>query len=837
MHLASCSILTKQRTGVLFIFLFLTSDGKRLCVEGRMGSSSSVLDVVDAFKTLRSRDIALDDHSFWKPFFTSNVSPVDLFAIVTPKLLRDLRRTRPSSLASLLYKCTEQLMVFASLGSKIGEPKSVLNALAILARVLPFALEPPQQLPPQLDTGISAGGDRVGGGNGSVTVGGDVATSSSPFYENFPTHVFLGNLRCLPDGSQFPPLPGGESLNVALMKSIVDLCFIPGFSIGPYQQPSKRTEGVAGGDRTWPADVVDPALLWGPGLGSVPSLTYPSPDTTSSHRRAILSTLLVLLSVPLYIDQPICPEPLFRDLLTLGIPSTVRHDGEDAGQQDCVPLPLSATFFASLWNTVTSYDPRGSLPYTSHFVSEHESLVCIAAQVLGACLDYSPLLLQPPPPVPREPGSSGGVETPSVSLLASTAWKVLITCSEAQAAELLAGLCRLIENNTYARSTYLPKSQRPFPMFDELVMLLWKLIDRAPPFLRALSDGGSLLGPAGGFQSTTQQSSVSLGLSILVPLMDFAYAVRERPQQSFQQLQIVLFILQRVTVERDYCLLCNTPFKQFLPFPFPAFAGTYNDFIVIGMTTLMQLPPSTHAALQPFHESMAHVISNVSPFMTTVSSLTAEKLVRVVQHWGSAAVLRPNTTTLTNPVATGSSSSPQQPAVVSPDVDSNRNPYTLALVVEAIATLLQYQYPGSFPLAAELAKNEVHICRLAEDYRTLALPLPERLRGKLLIPTLYCASVCIAEALRKATSGGKSLALSFQQGSGDASATQSSFVRQTTLVGSLPIPHQIICRRVESGYNTDAWLTKVFWGAVFLHSIPGTLVDYKSIRLFATATP
>jgi hypothetical protein len=746
-----------------------------------MGSSSSVLDVVDAFKTLRSRDVALDDHSFWKPFFTSVISPVELFAIVPPKLLRDLRLHRPCSLAALIFKCTEQLMVFASLGSKAGEPRSALNALALLSRVIPFAVEP-ARIPPNSVMGSSAA-------NGEGSVGVALIESSeengnnlerldvSFFSENFAHHVFVEGLRCSADGSLLPQLPGGEPLNVALVRAMVDLCFIPGFTIGPYQDPSTTRSGAN----------VDGAVLWAAGFGSVPDTSYANADASAAHRRAVLTTFLVILSVPMYSEEAISAEPLFRDILTLGVPSP---SGEER-----VPLPLGSSLFASLWNVVTGYDPRGSLPYTSHITSDHEGVVCLAAQVLGACMDYSPLLCSPPigedqsREAQRSEEASGPPQAASGSLLKSVPWGLMVSCSASDAKMVLGGLCHLIENQTYARSTYLPHSQRRFPIFDEFVMLLWKLVDRCPPFRAAVVQASTVV------PRSPQQPVVGLGM--LVPLMDYAFGVRERPQHLFQQLQITLFILQRVTAERDFCLLCNTPFNQYIPFDFPAFSGTYNDFVVIGMTTLMLLPSPF---LTPFHESMAHIVSNVAPFMTVTSSIVAEKLLKVLQHWRSHDVLRSR-----------------------PGPSANRNPYTLALVVEAMATLLQYQYPGSFPLAVELSKHEASIAQLAGEYRTLELPLPEALHGQLLIPTLHCAATAMAKALEAERNGAPNV------------SDMESFRRRTTLVGSLPIPHQILSRRVDSGYSTDAWLTKVFWGAVFLHSVPGTLVDYKAIRLFATA--
>jgi hypothetical protein len=259
-------------------------------------------------------------------------------------------------------------------------------------------------------------------------------------------------------------------------------------------------------------------------------------------------------------------------------------------------------------------------------------------------------------------------------------------------------------------------------------------------------------------------------------------------------------------------MLCNTPFSQYIPFQFPAFSGTYNDFVVLSLATLLLMPSPV---LVPFHESMANIIANLASFMTSTSGPVAEKLVKIFQHWSSHDLLRMGTT----------SGAP----------GTTRNPFTLALITEAIATLLQYQFPGCFPLALELSKHEAQVVQLAEEYRTLQLPLPESLRGQLLIPTLQCAATTMKRALdaeQQRDGGGGGLITM-----GAIPPAQSDlFRKRMTLVGSLPVPHHITSRRVESGYAIDAWLTKVFWGAVFLHSIADTLVDHRSVRLFATVS-
>ena len=59
------------------------------------------------------------------------------------------------------------------------------------------------------------------------------------------------------------------------------------------------------------------------------------------------------------------------------------------------------------------------------------------------------------------------------------------------------------------------------------------------------------------------------------------------------------------------------------------------------------------------------------------------------------------------------------------------------------------------------------------------------------------------------------------------------FVRRTTVVGILPVPHPIVIRKYQPNKFTSLWFTAFMWGVIFLHNQSSPkLYDGKGVRLF-----
>lgn len=57
------------------------------------------------------------------------------------------------------------------------------------------------------------------------------------------------------------------------------------------------------------------------------------------------------------------------------------------------------------------------------------------------------------------------------------------------------------------------------------------------------------------------------------------------------------------------------------------------------------------------------------------------------------------------------------------------------------------------------------------------------------------------------------------------------YLKQTTLVGILPVPHAIVIRTYQASSYTSMWFTSYMWGVIFTRSQRMPLYDWQKIRL------
>ncbi|CAM9532033.1 unnamed protein product [Phaeothamnion confervicola] len=58
------------------------------------------------------------------------------------------------------------------------------------------------------------------------------------------------------------------------------------------------------------------------------------------------------------------------------------------------------------------------------------------------------------------------------------------------------------------------------------------------------------------------------------------------------------------------------------------------------------------------------------------------------------------------------------------------------------------------------------------------------------------------------------------------------FLRNTTCVGLLPVPHPIISRKFSPNYFTALWFTSFMWAVVFQHNQELPIFDGAKVKLF-----
>lgn len=785
--------------------------------------------------------------------------------------------------------------------------QSVSNALMILIRLAPLVLEEAKLEGSGGSSAAPTHDDRAVNFLKYFFVDRRVMQHDDPTADpKFPV-LHLPMERCrLFRGPHDAPSPSHDvSLANVLLHALVSLCFAPGFTIPKWRRVGANHSAAADGQSCCSAAFnVVPELLWESGVGDAGGTRLSAIDGGSvwafpealsaamtSNRRLVVELLLLLQSSALYRRTAVTEHgELFSTYLTRDI-------------------PLFGTLAASLINYIASYNPRGRLPYTSHLVTTVEHLVVLSTQLLCVSLDFTPLLRPLPPPPASASKAKSPVAHPSVAnvvtaadeemternatcdgtarvhippvassqekaisgrpsscdttlpvmsdddgemdeaamlldanphvkqLAENRAWRVLCSMTRAEAQHIVRGLQPLFANITFSQSTFLPASQRRVLEHEELLVLVWKLIDRCPPFRAAFCDAPPLCAPVAGSRRRPLANQLPqwdrlVSLGYLVPLVHYIQSARS-DVAKLPAAQIAMYTLLALSCERDFVISCNEPFTEYCPFPLPDMqskGATYNDFVITAMYAVLQNRQPDVAALHP---SAAVVIANIAPFMTSVSMGPAQRLVALLELYGREAFLRENLV---------------------------KHGEVLMLVLEAVASLLQYQYRGAGHLAFALVRTQrplrAMLDMFAKGSRVVSAQSEEEpaREDAAAPPTHHHPNAVSISALTKPGESQRveahrsSLLLTLHLALDRLNSIVQPLTRsdnvvdiasylssKTILAGWLPVPHPITSRRFPPSLATDEWVTQILWSYLYTHSMPESLAFASSVKLFGFA--
>ncbi|EPY19846.1 hypothetical protein STCU_09266 [Strigomonas culicis] len=366
-----------------------------------------------------------------------------------------------------------------------------------------------------------------------------------------------------------------------------------------------------------------------------------------------------------------------------------------------------------------------------------------------------------------------------------------------EAKEILTTLIKIIGLRSYASQTYLPDSQDSFTSEDEFMMLMWKLIDISP-------------------EMDVQFSNRTEVLRYLVPFLDYALDVR-RKVRYINRLQLVVFILLRLSEMRGFGVLCNQPVKETISFSFPKLApgATYNDVIITALCLIME---SKETALTPIFTSCSVIVNNLSPFITSIGKITAVKLVNVFCAASQYCLARAD-----------------DAGIIAQTVMVN--------TCEAIVGMLQYHESGSHYVIAALVDNREIIRRLHDAYlvsKTHTLRIQTTM--PFLVDILAVAVSFVLPHVEALSSCPPMSGVVTVPGQPDAakmllvpSLTDNAEVMKKldtlTLVGVLPTPHRIMVKRFQSTRSVELWALTVHWNTMFSCAKDGGFGDQISVML------
>ncbi|XP_049615796.1 protein HID1b isoform X1 [Syngnathus scovelli] len=583
------------------------------------------------------------------------------------------------------------------------------------------------------------------------------------------------------------------------------------------------------------ADPVDSCeLIWETGVGFSQSPPPPLNSSHDSNRTELLKLLLTCFSEVLYLE----PARRSADRCLLFFCSAAnRHT-----------LPL----FTSLLNVVCAYEPWGwGFPYEHLLLTDRRRLLVEQAlHVLLVALER---------PAVHETHSSVP-ENQFVNFLSRIH-------REEDLGFILKGVSRLL--NKPLMQTYLPNSSKKIIFHQELLILLWKLCHFNKKFLFFVLKSSDVL-------------------DVLVPILFFLNEARADPAGA-DLVHMGVLILLLLSGERNFGVRLNKPFTLRIPLDVPVFSGTHADLLLVIFHRMMTCG---NQRLQPLFHCLLTVIVNVSPYLKTLSMVSANKLVHLLEIFS-------------------------QPWFLFSAPDNHRLVFFL---LEVFNNIIQYQFDGNSNLVYSLIRRRSLFQRLANlnaDPAAIHEALlckkkkkkkksggsgdsderPPGPRWDLMDPrgaqiaTERChvghdgAAVLDAAALGdiecNSERAGEGSTRTESRAAGQLAPSPSSswsatqdwvlswksklplqtimrllqvlvpqvekicidkaltdereilkFLQHGTLVGLLPVPHPILIRKYQANAVTAWWLHTYTWGVVYLRNLDPPIWYDTDIRLF-----
>ncbi|XP_022092597.1 protein HID1-like isoform X1 [Acanthaster planci] len=443
-----------------------------------------------------------------------------------------------------------------------------------------------------------------------------------------------------------------ESLPLAqsLLNAIADLLFCPDFTVA-------STTKKSGPDNHEDLQSIDSCeYIWEAGVGFANS--PPQSALLDQNRTELLKLLLTCFSETMYLPPVSDAHSQPNQWISYFCSSDNRH-----------ALPL----FTSLLNIVCAYDPVGyGVPYNHLlFADNREPVVEVAAQLLVVTLDHDNVHGQVPPTVDAaDEGNEGGVvENLFVNYLSRVH-------REEDFHFILKGLTRLLNNPLI--QTYLPGSTKKIAFHQELLVLFWKMCDHNKKFLFYVLKSSDVL-------------------EVLVPILYHLNDARA-DQSRVGLMHIGVFILLLLSGERNFGVRLNKPYSVRVPMDIPVFTGTHADFLII---VFHKIITSGHQRLAPLYDCLLTIIVNVSPYLKSLSMVSANKLLHLLEAFSTPWFL------FSNPA----------------------NHHLVFFLLEVFNNIIQYQFDGNSNLVYTIIRkrNVFHqLANLPCDQASISKALAKR---------------------------------------------------------------------------------------------------------------
>lgn len=605
---------------------------------------------------------------------------------------------------------------------------------------------------------------------------------------------------------------------------------------------------------------VDERTVWMGGIGVARETTEMPSQNFTQVRCDLLRCILACMSGPLFqtTDEYLNDPPMWLRRFTSG------------------KMSYTANLYCSLMSTVFSYDPVGwGVPYAGYFKGEAEQeLVDLALQTICVAMDFDPqekseMECATPgaqPNVMRAKTTEGAQEylvdnslmqasshglghrksrdiddldTASTALWGSKirgveedGWvelsgggflplelqgKRVLTPVAAKEEEkptipknafrfmlqnmtkddeidlVFAGIVRMLSSVHEAIQTYLPNSRRSVGFYQETLTLFWHLLTTNQHFTKRIA----------AHKDTNQ---------VVLPVLYLLQQARNEPHQV-GLLHTASFVLLVLSSERAFSVRLNEVYFHKLPLQLPQFQGCHADVIALILYKVISdsLPTRHNDALV---EMLLTVLCNISPYVKSFALESCLKLLALIER-------------CTRPVYVFRSAFTH---------------HGLVFLIEMVANIIQYQFEGNAMLVYSVLRQR----GIFENLVKMQLPDQKKklqqggvadtveeaqwqpdeeflmtVKKKLPLQPILCLIENMAPVIEEMC----------QNSEVSDQAEVVNYLRRSTMVGILPVPHPIVIRTYQVSTYTSMWFTTYLWGVLFMRSQKMPLFDWQKIRL------
>lgn len=572
---------------------------------GNQASKSNLRDAI-VYLNITAEHIKSDDDKFWTQFWSEEDFPST--TDITLQEIRMLRDGSPRNFSILTYKMVERLMLATrTLCNTHGQQTAVLNATRILIRLIPSIFEDKAWRNFFLENHISQAANSEPRliypqksqeeRNYEEYLPSLEAMTVSESEDESEPETRPDELTKQRDSSSSPLLIDHKTIESTeqeevpptktdklitedcLMKTLIlsscDLLFCPEFTVAPHNDG--YFSKVVDGPPEDIRSLFSHNYIWEPGVGFDSDI-----NSTLLYDKSRSELLRLLLTC---FGSILCVRP--QNALTyrnLWIETFASSDNRHA-----------LSLFTSLFNTIFGYKPYKPMNPMVYEDSRKELVEC-ALQVMIATLDYHF-------DIPDEDSES------KKNLFIEYLSRIH---REDDIKFIIEGFKRLLNDGLEKGYTY---GSQLIEFDHELLVILWKLCNLNAKFTQTLL-GSKVIA------------------EIVAPIL---YRLNESLSDPSKTglIHTAIFNLIRLSGERNFGVRINKTFSSPVFSNLPHFIGTHADIMIIIFHRLIL---HGHNLYQLF-DHLLTIITNISPFLTTMSMISSKCLVQLFEIFSSPYVI------------------------------------------------------------------------------------------------------------------------------------------------------------------------------------------------------